>query len=297
MGHAVPNICQLHDSIFAIVGPEGATNFGIIKGDDGWALLIDADIRRIDEIETALKETGSSGVRYLFNTHENYDHSSANDYFAHKGVTVIASDGCWEALEEDGEAKFVEMSGREPELKKRFPQLAMGMPQLTFGHDTTVHLPGFKIQLRYSAYNGKSHSRGDAVAIVDKPRILFAGDLLYTEVHPVAVYGNIPNWIQGIDILLREDFPCVVPGHGPVSQGSAACREAFSTFREYLKDFHSRLGEMKSGSKSAAEIESYMKSGPYAGLGKTWMVKRNIEFFQKRRKLRARESRHEDDGS
>ena len=53
MEKSAPDIHQLQKSIFAVVGPEGATNFGIVKGEDGSALLIDADIRRMDEIEAA----------------------------------------------------------------------------------------------------------------------------------------------------------------------------------------------------------------------------------------------------
>ena len=35
---------------------------------------------------------------------------------------------------------------------------------------------------------------------------------------------------------------------------------------------------MKAGKKSPGEVESHMKSGAYAAMGKTWMVKRNIEY-------------------
>jgi hypothetical protein len=65
------------------------------------------------------------------------------------------------------------------------------------------------------------------------------------------------------------------------SGGEAAYRLAFETFRGYLEDFHARLGELKSGKKTAADVESHMKSGRYAAMGKTWMVKRNIEYFLK----------------
>ena len=81
MGKDIANIHQLKESVFAVIGDDGATNFGIIKGSDGSTVLIDADIRRMDEIDDALKRTGCNKVRYLLNTHENFDHSSANDYF------------------------------------------------------------------------------------------------------------------------------------------------------------------------------------------------------------------------
>lgn len=282
MVKSTANVQQLTESVFAIIADDGATNFGIIKGTDGSAVLIDADIRRMDEIDDALATTGCRKVRYLVNTHENFDHSSANQYFEKNGAIVIGTDGCWQALEEDGDAKFAEMAGRSPELWEKFPDLKMGNLQITFPQELTLQLPGVAVRLLFAAHNGKSHSRGDAVAILEKDQILFAGDLLYTDYHPVTVYGNIPNWIQSINNLLEGNFVTVVPGHGPVSSGGTdAYKRAFVKFRSYLENFYHRLNEVKTGKKSPGDIESYMKSGEYAAMGKTWMVKRNIEYFLK----------------
>jgi len=279
MGKYAANLRKLNDHVWAIIGDDGATNFGIVRGEDASALLIDSDIRRMDEIDEALKRTECSKVRYLLNTHENFDHSSANDYFEKNGAIVVGSDGCWDALKSDGEAKFTEMAGRSPELKTRFPGLKMGTLQVTFSQSLTLHLPGVDVRALYSAHNGKSHSRGDSIAVLEREGILFAGDLLYTDFHPVTVYGDIPNWIKSIDYLLSENYAYVVPGHGPVSQGPEGHQRACEKFRAYLEDFHNRLTEIKAGRKTPGEIESYMKSGAYASMGKTWMVKRNIEFF------------------
>ena len=87
-------IHQAGKSAFVIIGPEGATNFSIIKGAGGAAALIDADIRRIDEVEEALKLTGCSEVKYLINTHEHFDHTSGNFYFRRRGIPIVASAGC-----------------------------------------------------------------------------------------------------------------------------------------------------------------------------------------------------------
>ena len=92
MGKVIANIHQLKDSVFAVIGIDGATNFGIIKGIDDSAVLIDADIRRMDEIHDALERTGCKKVRYLVNTHENFDHSSANDYFEKNGTVVVGTE-------------------------------------------------------------------------------------------------------------------------------------------------------------------------------------------------------------
>jgi glyoxylase-like metal-dependent hydrolase (beta-lactamase superfamily II) len=74
----------LGKSACAVIGADDATNFGIIRAQDGSALLNDAGIRRIDEIEEALAQTQCRRVQYLFITHENFDHSSANDYCENK---------------------------------------------------------------------------------------------------------------------------------------------------------------------------------------------------------------------
>jgi len=280
MEKMVANIQQLKESIFAVIGRDGATNFGIIKCQDNSAILIDADIRRMDEIDDGLQKTGCRNVRFLVNTHENFDHSSANDYFEKQGTTVIGSVGCQQALEEDGAVKFAEMAGRSPELKTKFPDLELGLMQITFPQEISLHLPGVDIRLIYYAHKGKSHSRGDTIAVLEQEQMVFAGDLLYTDFHPVTVYGDIPNWIQSLDNLLKLKCLCVVPGHGPVSHGgNDAYQDALLRFRSYLDDFYGRLMEVKSGKKSPGEIESYMTSGNYVSMGKTWMVKRNIEYF------------------
>ena len=121
---------QLGRAAFGVIGEDGATNFGIVRGDDGAARLIDADIRRIDEIERALEQTGCRRVKYLFIIHENFDHSSANDYYEKHGAVIIASNGCLDALMDGGDDKFAEMSGRSPELFERYPGLKMKLPHI-----------------------------------------------------------------------------------------------------------------------------------------------------------------------
>jgi hypothetical protein len=51
-------IQRMSRSVYVLIGPEEATNCGIAKANDGSAVLIDADIRRIDEVEEALRLTG-----------------------------------------------------------------------------------------------------------------------------------------------------------------------------------------------------------------------------------------------
>lgn len=271
------NLQSLGQCAFAVIGDDGATNFGIVRGADGSALLVDADIRRMDEIEEALKQTQCRSVRYLFITHENFDHSSANDYFEKNSTVVIASKGCLEALQDDGDAKFAEMSGRAPELFERFPGLKMRLPHIVFDDKLTVRLPGATVHLRHYE---QSHSRGDATAYFAEEEVFFAGDLLYTEVHPVTIYGHIESWIKSLTALKDVTYRKLVPGHGPAGNSQEEGRRQIEKFRGYLQDFSERLREIKGGEKTGEQVIAEVYES-YPALGKRWMVKRNVEYFLK----------------
>lgn len=270
-------IQRISKSAHAVIGVEGATNFTIIRATDGSAVLIDADIRRIDEIEEALKLTGCSRVGYVVNTHEHFDHTSANYYFAQREVPIVASEACARAMKEEGEPDFARMMAPVADLYTRFPGLRLTVPELTFANTIQLSLPEVTLHLTYRAENGHSHSKGDTIIYFEEEEVLVAGDLLYTEVHPVTFFGNIPNWLTALKPLFQSHYKELVPGHGPAVQGEEAGRAYFKKMYDYLEDFYGHVQEIKSGRKSAEEVAAHMLSGDYLSLGKTRMVKRNID--------------------
>jgi glyoxylase-like metal-dependent hydrolase (beta-lactamase superfamily II) len=270
---------QVSDSAYVIGGPEGATNFSIVKGSDNSAILIDADIRRIDEVEEVLRLTGCSEVKYLIDTHEHFDHTSANFYFHRRGVPIVASAGCVGAMRDDGGPDFERMMKPVPELYQRFPGLCLTLPDVVFNDETQVTLPGATLHLKYRAQNGHSHSKGDTTIYFEEEEVFIAGDLLYTEVHPVTFFGNIPNWLTALKPLFQSRYKQLVPGHGPTVEGEHAGRSYFKRMYDYLEDFYGNLQEIKSGRKSRDEVAAHMLGGSYSTLGKTRMVERNINQF------------------
>jgi len=272
-------IRQISRSAYVVIGPEGATNFAIIKASDSSAALIDADIRRIDEVDEALRLTGCAKVSYLIDTHEHFDHTSANFYFAQRGIPIIASAGCAQAMKDEGAADFARMLQPVPELYERFPGLGLTLPDVVFNETTEVKLPGVMLHLQYCAENGHSHSKGDTTIYFEEEEVFIAGDLLYTEVHPVTFFGNIPNWLTALKPLYETHYRHLVPGHGPTVDGAESGKVYFKKMHDYLEDFYGQLKEINSGRKSEAEVAEHMQSGAYAALGKNRMVQRNINHF------------------
>ena len=166
-----------------------------------------------------------------------------------------------------------------PELYERFPGLCLTMPDVKFDKATEVRLPGVTLSLEYRAENGHSHSKGDTTIYFHEDEVFIAGDLLYTEVHPVTFFGNIPNWLTALKPLFECRYQQLIPGHGPAVDGEQAGRAYFKRMHDYLEDFYGQLQEIKSGRKSKEEIIQLMKSGAYSNLGKTRMVERNINQF------------------
>ena len=272
-------IRQVSKSAYVIVGPEGATNFSIVRASDGSAVLIDADIRRIDEVEEALRLTGCSEVKHLIDTHEHFDHTSANFYFRRRGVPIVASAGCLAAMRDDGGPDFERMMKPVPDLYERFPGLSMTLPDVVFSDETEVKLPGVTLRLKYRAENGHGHSKGDTTIYFEEEEVFIAGDLLYTEVHPVTFFGNIPNWLTALKPLFQSHYQQLVPGHGPTVAGEQEGRRYFERMYDYLEDFHGNLQEIKAGRKSREEVAKHMLGGSYTPLGKSRMVERNINQF------------------
>jgi len=272
-------IKQISRSVYAVIGLQGSTNFGIVKGSDGSAALIDADIRRIDDIEEALQLTGCSKISYLIDTHEHFDHTSANFYFSQRGIPVVASAGCAAAMRDEGGPDFERMMKPVPELYERFPCLCLTLPDVVFRDSTKIALPGVTLHLRYCAENGHSHSRGDTTIFFEEEEVFIAGDLLYTEVHPVTFFGNIPNWLTALKSLFESHYKQLLPGHGPAVEGEQAGKAYFKKMYDYLEDFHGRMVEVKAGNQNAEDVARHMLSGTYASFGKTRMVQRNINHF------------------
>lgn len=270
---------QVSGSVFALIGPHGATNFTVIKNRAGRAILIDADIRRMDEIEEALQLAGCSRVEYLIDTHEHFDHTSANFYFARRGIPIIASSGCVRAMREQGGPDFERMMTPVPELYERFPGLCLTLPDVQFTDRTEVTLSGVTLHLEYRAENGHSHSKGDTTIYFEEEEVFIAGDLLYTEVHPVTFFGNIPNWLSSLKQLFDSHYEQLVPGHGPAVAGEQTGRAYFKKMYDYLEDFYGHLQEIKAGRESSDLVAQHMVSGAYASLGKIRMVQRNIDQF------------------
>jgi len=120
---------------------------------------------------------------------------------------------------------FHEVMGRRFEL--RFDRHAL--PTRTFSQqlDLTVGT----LPVRFERV-GPAHTQGDAIAYLPERKILFTGDILFHEVHPLIDGSTVDAWIAALDRLIAMEVDIVVPGHGPITD-----RSGLAGLRDYMSYF------------------------------------------------------------
>ncbi|HEV8458950.1 MAG TPA: MBL fold metallo-hydrolase [Methylomirabilota bacterium] len=218
--HAVPadwktGMVEVGPRVFAYVqatGETGISNSGLIVGHEA-AVAVDALMvpSMTRKLVAAIRKTTRKPVGRLINTHHHLDHTGGNRFF--RGATIIATEKCREALA-PGFPPVPLLQRFMPRFAKEFPLLKLALPTVTFGDRMVLRDGDREIHLWHPG--APAHTAGDAAVFLPKERVLFAGDIAFHYVTPLAFQGHIGNWIRAADRLLTYEADVIVPGHGPI---------------------------------------------------------------------------------
>ena len=167
------------------------------------------------------------------------------------GATIVASAPCRDALA-PGFPPVPLLKTFMPRFAAEFPKLKVVLPTVTFEDRMVLHDGDREIQLWHPGF--AAHTVGDAVVFLPKERVLFAGDIAFHYVTPLAFQGHLGNWIRAADRLLRYDADVIVPGHGPIGT-----RTDLKRMRDYLilvrREAKRRFDAGMPAEAAAADIE------------------------------------------
>jgi glyoxylase-like metal-dependent hydrolase (beta-lactamase superfamily II) len=79
-----------------------------------------------------------------------------------------------------------------------------------------------------------AHTIDDTLVYLPAERILFAGDICFFYVTPLAFEGSILGWIEALGTVEALGVERIVPGHGPV--GTPAHLAELRGYFEHLRD-------------------------------------------------------------
>jgi cyclase len=246
------NLHELAPSVFASVFPEyeDLGNGGIIVTEDG-VVVIDTDVRTVDRVSAMVRKLTDKPVKFLINTHHAFDHSSANCIFAARGVTIIGSQSCREAMIAHGELNFRRWTERVPEVGRILKDrgITIALPHLTFAREMRLYLGGKTLEL---FHYGHAHSPGDIFIYLPDEQVLFGGDLLWAGFFPNVREADVPNQIRVMDKILALPVRYYVPGHGSLTEN----RERILEVRDFLASLYETISKMVKEGKSLEEIKT-----------------------------------------
>lgn len=239
---------ELGNNAYAWLQPDGGwgwSNAGLIT-DSGESLLVDTlfDVPLTRDMLTAMRKAepkAAEKIGILVNTHHNGDHCNGNECCA--GAEIIAHKLAVEAMRHETPALligFLEMAPQLGDLGRYltqcfgpfdFKSVTQTLPTTLFEHELTRHVGNKEVRIQHV---GPAHSPGDALVHVPADKMVFTGDILFIEGHPIMWEGPVSNWINACNAIIAMDVETVVPGHGPITdkKGVAAVRDYLTYIRD-----------------------------------------------------------------
>ena len=197
------------------------------------------------ELINASKQFTNKEPSFLINSHHHMDHLFGNRIFP-MNVPIISSFEAFKQAKEALDTRFKDFKERAPTELKRTeeallneknpnkilelkndintyteinkPSFNLRLPDFTINDSFTIK--GTKNQVQI-IYIGAAHTNGDIIALFEKEKICFMGDLLFEKTDPswVTTPGIAvpPNPAQLRDTLIEyaeKDIETYVPGHG-----------------------------------------------------------------------------------
>ena len=216
--------------IYEILEGRGARG-GAYIGSNG-VLLIDSkmDKKSVDETIEEIKKLTEKPIRYLVNTHSDWDHIDGNRYFP-ETVTFIAHENCRK------EFFHPKRDGTPSDWNK--PALIPFLPAITFFDRMDLSLGSKKIELWYF---GVGHTTGDAVVYFREEKVAFIGDQVFFE-RPQLIHsykgGNSFGHVRALKKMFETlDAEKFCSGHSEMTDRN--------TIKKHIAEMEDRQRKVKS---------------------------------------------------
>lgn len=204
-------------------------NAGIIIGRDG-IVAVDTRIssKEAKRFIADIKAVSDKPILYAIDTHYHLDHALGNNDFIKLGATVIGHTNCKKNIRDN--AGTILQKAKNYGLTAEMMEGTKPMePTLTFSGRMEIDLGDRKVEL---IAPGASHTDDSIVVYVPDRKVLFAGDILFTDFHPNMRDADIASWIKTLDAVTAMDVVGIVPGHGPLST-----KKEVEEMKQYLITF------------------------------------------------------------
>jgi len=233
---------EIGNGCWAYLVPDGSwgwSNAGIVTDGES-SLLVDTlfDLKLTADMLADMRASipAAGEIDVLVNTHADGDHTFGNQLV--DGARIIATQGTVDDFDRFDPAVLATICANAEEYGTAgafmkecfrpfdFSGITLTPPTEVFADNLTVMVGEKKVEL---IEVGPAHSLGDALILVPEDKVVYTGDILFTEGTPIAWYGPVARWINACNTILDMDVDVVVAGHGPIST-----KDDVRRMRDYL---------------------------------------------------------------
>ena len=293
-------LSDLGNNIYCYLQPDGGwgwSNAGlIVDGDE--SLIVDTlfDEKLTQEMLESMKKAeplGMKNIHALINTHSNGDHCNGNNCVETK--EIICSQATLEEMSHESPEMMAALIKQAPEMGAlgkyflecfgsfNFEGVTKKLPNTTFSGQTQRQVGDKVVEL---IEVGPAHTNGDVLVHVPSDKVVFTGDILFIEGHPILWAGPVRNWIKACDRIIAMEVDFVVPGHGPVTDNRGV-----KAVRDYLVYIDEESRKRFESGMNAIEAAKDIDLNLFSGWGDGERIAVNVNSLY--REYRGEEQREE----
>ena len=273
---------KIAPDMYAVIGDLGAptfenygqnANLGFIVTTEGVvAINSGANVLVAKAFHTAIQSVTKQPVKYLINVNSRPHYWLGNAYFKALNIPIIAHKEADRLMQNTG---LMALSSAKQTYKERADGTELAYATELMDDKREITLGNLTIQVLSF---GTAHSPGDVVVWIPSRKVLFAGDLVFTD----RLLGVLPNgssngWVKAFDAAMALKPAIIAPGHGK----STTLKQAKTDTRDYLAHLRSNaliiLKQGGSGQDAADKIDqSQFKHLP---MFETWARRNASQVF------------------
>ncbi len=213
---------QVAPDVYAFIGKREALaqanrgdiiNSGFIVGTTG-VIVIDPgpNYAHAELVLDAIRKITPKPVLLVIDTHPHPENVLGNEFFARRGVTILAHSQTLQAMRNRCEKCYENMLNVLGEKIMAGTEIAY--PNMTVDENSDMTVAERELSL---LYYGWGHTEGDLAVLDRTSGVLFSGGLVSLDCIPVLQQAKIKGWINALKQLQQQPIKRLVPGNGPVS--------------------------------------------------------------------------------